>query len=154
MIICPLKGCTLNTRIRSQLVALCLGGLYLFVGSLQVSNWNMLDWAVGGFMIFVGFTAICVGISTARQLKLLKFSVKDEDDLKLKWAEADNDGNDTLDAKELTEFSKNAGLEMSRNEIAAAFLALDRNFDEKVAFEEFYMWWQTEGAYGHRSMSV
>lgn len=114
----------------------------------------MLDWAVGGFMIFVGFTAICVGISTARQLKLLKFSVKNEDDLKQKWAEADGDGNGTLDVKELTEFIKNSGLDMSRNEIAAAYLALDRNFDEKIAFEEFYMWWQNEGAYGNRSMSV
>ena len=131
------------------------GTLYFFVGSLQVSNWNMLDWAVGGWMMFVGITAIAVGISTSRQLRLLKFSVKDLEDLKLKWKEVDEDGNDTLDAKELTNFSKNAGLDMSRNEIAAAFLALDHNFDEKISFEEFYAWWQADGAYGVASgMSV
>jgi hypothetical protein len=122
------------------------GALYFFVGSLQISNFNILDWVVGGWMIFVGVTAICVGISTSRQLRLLKFSVKSEEDLKEKWKEADEDGSNTLDIKELTQFSKNAGLEMSRNEIAAAFMALDRNFDEKIAFEEFYMWWQDAGA--------
>lgn len=131
------------------------GALYFFVGSLQISNFNILDWVVGGWMIFVGVTAICVGISTSRQLRLLKFSVKSEEDLKEKWKEADEDGSNTLDIKELTQFSKNAGLEMSRNEIAAAFMALDRNFDEKIAYEEFYMWWQDAGPCGaDRSMSV
>jgi len=131
------------------------GALYFFVGSLQISNWNMLDWAVGGWMCFVGITAISVGISTARQLRLLKFSVKEEKDLKAKWSKFDTNGDSFLDVKELTEFAKDSGLDMTKNEIAAAFLALDRNFDEKVGYEEFYMWWMSAGAYGaERGVSV
>jgi hypothetical protein len=120
------------------------GALYFFVGSLQVSNWNMLDWAVGGFMMFTGATAIGVGIATARNLRLLKFAVKDEDMLKAKWKEHDADGSGKLDIKELTHFVADAGVDMSRNEIAASFLALDKNFDDCIAYEEFYSWWQLE----------
>jgi hypothetical protein len=132
------------------------GALYVFVGSLQISNFNIIDLAVGGWMMFVGITAIYLSITTSRQLRLLKSSVKSEEDLKKKWKEADADGSDTLDIKELTQFTKNAQLEMSRNEIAAAFLALDHDFDEKISFEEFYMWWQgADGAYEARgSMSA
>jgi Ca2+-binding EF-hand superfamily protein len=115
----------------------------------------MLDWAVGGWMCFVGVTAMYVGISTARQLRLLKYSVKDELDLKAKWAKFDVSGDQSLDMKELTAFSKDAGLDMTRNELAAAFLALDRNFDDKISYEEFYMWWMSAGAYGaERGLSV
>jgi hypothetical protein len=86
------------------------------------------DWAVAGWMVFVVVTAIWVGISTNCQLRLLKFSILSKEDLKQKWKEFDEE------------------CAMSRNEIAAAFIALDRNFDEKIAFEEFYMWWQDVGA--------
>lgn len=130
------------------------GAFYMFCGSLQVSNWNILDWAVGGFMIFVGITALGVGIATARDLKLFKFSVKSEEDLKGKWAKYDEDSNGTLDCKELTKFIKDAGIDMSRNEVAATFLALDRNFDDVISYEEFYSWWIADDAYGTRGISM
>jgi hypothetical protein len=126
------------------------GALYIFVASLQISNFNILDWAVGGWMMFVGITAMYVGISTSRQLKVLKFSAKSEEDLRDEWKEADADGNDTLDIKELTQFTKKARLQMSPNAIAAAFLAFDHDFDERISFEEFCMWWQEDGADGAR----
>ena len=131
------------------------GALYFFVGSLQVSNWNMLDWAVGGFMIFVGVTAMGVGIAAARQLKLLKFSIQEEQDLKSKWNAHDSDGNGVLDVKELTAFVNDCQVPMTRNEIAATFLALDKNFDEKISYEEFYSWWTSAGTLGaQRTMMV
>lgn len=102
------------------------GALYFFVGTLQVSNWNMLDWAVGGFMIFVGITAIGAGIASARDLKLLKFSLTDENVLKEKFTAHDTNGDGKLDVKELTEFIRNSGIEMSRNEVAAVYLALGK----------------------------
>jgi hypothetical protein len=100
------------------------GALYFFVGTLQISNWNMLDWAVGGFMIFVGITAIGAGIASARDLKLLKFSLANEAQLKEKFTAHDTNGDGKLDVKELTAFVRDSGIEMNRNEIAAVFLAL------------------------------
>ena len=102
------------------------GALYFFVGTLQVSNVNMLDWVVGGFMIFVGVTAIGVGIAAARNLRLLKFSIADEANLKQKFLAHDTDNSGKLDVKELTAFVRDSGLEMNRNEIAATFLALGK----------------------------
>jgi hypothetical protein len=100
------------------------GALYFFVGSLQVSNVNMLDWCVGGFMIFVGVTAMLAGMATARDLSLLKHSLQTEEQLKEEWKRHDSDGNGYLDVKELTSFIKAANVEMTRNEVASTFLAL------------------------------
>ena len=106
-------------------------------------------------MMFTGATAIGVGIAAARDLRLLKFAVKDENMLKAKWKEHDADGSGKLDIKELTQFVADAGVDMSRNEIAASFLALDKNFDDCIAYEEFYSWWTAAGTYGGgSSMSV
>lgn len=117
------------------------GVFFFFVGSLQFTNFNMLDWAVGGYMMFVGVTAIIAGIATARDLKLLKFSIKSEDDLKQKWEQYDADGNGVLDVKELSIFVRESGINMTKNEIASTYMTLDKNFDEKLTYEEFYMWW-------------
>lgn len=102
------------------------GALYFFVGSLQIANLNMLDWVVGGFMMFVGFTAFGVGIATARNFRLLKFAYADEVKLKETFLAHDTDGNGKLDVKELTAFIRDAGVEMNRNQIAATFLALGK----------------------------
>lgn len=131
------------------------GALYFFVGSLQASNWNMLDWAVGGFMMFVGVTAIGVGIATAADLKKLKQKLATEASLKEKWDEFDKDKNGVLDVKELTALTRSFDLTLTKNEIAAMYLALDRNFDEKITYEELFSWWAGAGAYGaDRSYSV
>ena len=122
------------------------GLLYFFCGTLQVSNWNILDWAVGGFMIFVGVTACGVGIAAARDLRLVKFAIKNEAQLKAAWDAHDLDKNGKLDVKELTAFVNDTGVDMTRNEIAAAFLALDKNFDDKITYEELYFWWNATGS--------
>eukprot|EP00957_Ditylum_brightwellii_P182494 13901810-Ditylum_brightwellii.AAC.1 len=64
-------------------------------------------------------------------MRRLRLSISTEEELKKQWQMADVDGNGTLDIKELSIFASNAGLNMTRNEIAAAFDAMDRNFDEK-----------------------
>ena len=111
------------------------GALYFFVGSLQVSNWNILDWAVGGFMIFVGVTAMAVGVAAARDLRLLKHSLQTEQQLKDEWKKHDADGNGSLDVKELTSFIKSANVDMTRNEVAATFLALGECLKSVVWYE-------------------
>ncbi|GAX17300.1 hypothetical protein FisN_10Lh163 [Fistulifera solaris] len=126
------------------------GLFFFFVGTLQVSNVNMLDWAVGGFMIFVGVVAMGVGMATANQMRLVRFAVKDESTLKQKWKEHDANGDGSLDVKELTAFVNDAGVTMTRNEIAAFYLALDKNFDQRIAYEEFYAWWTRESDHSSR----
>lgn len=120
------------------------GFFFFFCGSLQATNFNMLDWAVGGFMIFVGVTAMIAGTMAARDMRLFKFSIATETDLKERWAKFDEDASGSLDVKELTAFIKDSGVEMTRNEITSVYMALDKNFDEKITYEEFYFWWMGE----------
>jgi hypothetical protein len=117
------------------------GVFFFFVGSLQCTNFNMLDWAVGGYMMFVGVTAIIAGLAAAKNLKLLKFSIKNEEELKQKWEQYDINGDGSLDVKELSVFIRDTGITMTTNQIASTYMTLDKNFDEKLTFEEFYMWW-------------
>jgi COPI associated protein len=108
------------------------GALYFFVGSLQASNWNMLDWAVGGFMIFVGVTAMGVGIATAAQLKEMKNKLATEGKLREKWDQFDTNKDGFLDVKEVTALVRSFDMNLSRNEIAATFLALGTDkFDSR-----------------------
>jgi hypothetical protein len=130
------------------------GGLYIFCGSLQVTNVNILDWCVGGWMVLVGITAIIVGMSTQKQLRILKLSIKSEGDLKQKWSQYDTSGSGSLDIKELTSFVRGEGIEMSSNEVAATFMALDKNFDDRITFEEFQTWWMNTDASNERAISV
>jgi hypothetical protein len=100
------------------------GMFFFFCGTLQASNMNMLDWGVGGFMIFVGLTAMGVSIATARKMRLLHFSVQSEDQMKQMWNSHDLNHDRFLDVKEFTAFVHDAKVDMTRNEIAAAYLAL------------------------------
>jgi Ca2+-binding EF-hand superfamily protein len=94
-------------------------------------------------------------LAAAKNLRLLKFSIKSEEDLKSKWKEYDADGNGTLDIKELSAFVRDTGIDMTRNEIASTYMTLDKNFDERLTYEEFYMWWMShEGTQGNSSLSV
>lgn len=117
------------------------GLFFFFCGSLQVTNFNMLDWAVGGFMMFVGVTAMIAGFMAARDLRLFRFSIASESDLESKWKTYDVNGNGSLDVKELTRFIEDSGVDMTRNEVASVYMALDKNFDETITYEEFYYWW-------------
>ena len=122
------------------------GFFFFFSGSLQATNVNMLDWAVGGFMIFVGITAMIAGFMATRDMRLFKFSIRSEEDLKAKWKEFDTNGNGSLDVKELTKFIRVSDIEMTRNEVASVFMSLDKNFDDVITYEEFYFWWMGEAS--------
>lgn len=154
LIICVLEGpCSCvkwfstNVRFYAKFLeyAWGRGAFYIFCGTIQVAHWNVLDWVVGGFMIVVGLIAISVGISTARNLRLVRYVLKDEAMLKQKWIEHDADKNGRLDIRELTSFIRDAGVDMTRNEVAAAFLALDKNFDDKITYDELFEWWIASG---------
>jgi len=44
------------------------GFFFFFCGSLQATNVNMLDWTVGGFMMFLGVTGMIAGFTTPPQI--------------------------------------------------------------------------------------
>ena len=71
----------------------------MFAGSLMFSQFNLFDMAVGGWMCFVGFTAVVVGQHTANKLTDLKAKMASESVVKAKFNEMDKDGSGGLDSK-------------------------------------------------------
>ena len=78
----------------------------MFAGSLMFSQLNLFDMAVGGWMCFVGFTAVVVGQHTANKLTDLKKTLGSESVVKAKFKAMDRDGSGTLDSSELAALCK------------------------------------------------
>ena len=74
--------------------------------------------------MFVGVTAIGVGIATAGHLKQLKQKLATEGILKEKWDLFDIDKSGSLNLKELTALLQSFDMDLSKNEIAATYLTL------------------------------
>lgn len=75
-------------------------------------------------MMFIGVGAIGTGIVTAQKIKLLRYSIQEEQQLRNLWNQHDIDGNGYLDIKELTRFVRDANVDMNKNEVASLFMAL------------------------------
>lgn len=131
------------------------GALYFFVGTLQF-NINLIDGLVGGFMMFVGATAIAAGIKSAQDLKQLRAAIRNESDLKARWNRYDKDGSGHLSIEELSDFLKDAGITMTNHEVVSAYMALNKNFDDKLSYDELLEWWANPmtGATGLPQLSV
>ncbi len=117
------------------------GIFYVFSGSLMVSQFNLFDMAIGGWMVFVGLTSIAVGQHTANKLTDLKKTLGSEDYVKKKFKEMDKDGSGNLDSTELAALCKSLGSELDHNELVAAIGAMDKNGDGSIGYDEFYGWW-------------
>ena len=117
------------------------GLLYMFEGSIMFSMYTFGDMLVGGFMFFVGFTSVTVGMHTARKLTELKRSLGSSEVVKSKFDEMDKDNSGTLDSKELAVLCKELGSELDHNELVAALSTMDKDGDGKITYEEFYGWW-------------
>lgn len=147
---CPMDGRRLQQCVRFYAKFLekiwGRGLLYFFVGTLQISNWNLIDWIVGGFMMFVGAIACAAGVKVAHDLRKLRVTIKDEKDLKAKWKKYDKDGKGYLSLQDLTAFIKNSGITMTQNEVVAAYMAVNRNLDDKLSYQELLEWWGRAGS--------
>lgn len=77
-------------------------------------------------MMFVGVTALGVGIVTAKDLRQLLRKLAAESALKTKWDEFDMHKDGSLDVKEVSTLAKSLDVDWSRNEIAAVFLSLGK----------------------------
>ena len=118
------------------------GLLYVFVGTLQVANGNLIDWLVGTFMVLVGTTAGISGIQTAHALRRFRMTIKDERDAKAKFRSYDVGNKGYLTLPELQKWLHDAGFTMSTNQGVSAYLAINKNFDDKLLQDEMVEFWE------------
>ena len=107
-------------------------------------------------MMFVGVSAFASSIQTARQLRKLRYAIRNEKDLKARWKKHAKDGSDHLGIEELTEFIKDAGFTMSPDQVASAYMAMNKSFNDKLSYEEMVEWWSrpASGDYGLERVAV
>ena len=117
------------------------GLLYIFAGTLQLSQMTFLNMVSGGYMCFIGFISLLVGKSSSSKLTQLRASISDEAVLRQKFKEHDKDADQALNLLEFQSFITDLGLEMDHNELVAAFGEIDSRDSGKVSLDEFKVWW-------------
>ena len=117
------------------------GLLFLFVGTLQAANGNVVDWCVGAFMALVGTVACVAGVKTAHDLRRFRMTMENERDVNSKFRTYDAGNKGYLTLPELRQWIQDAGFDMSPNEVVSAYLALNTNFDDQLSCKEVVHWW-------------
>lgn len=121
---------------------------YFFVGNLQLctSSFASLAFIVGAWTSIVGAAIFTAARSAAVQASTLKAAAFDEATLRRKFEAADVDKNGTLDTAELASLCADLGCNLTRNELEAALVVLDRDGDGSISFEEFVTWYRGNDA--------
>lgn len=115
---------------------------YVFTGLFLLTQSGCLVFLDGLFAIFVGATIYLSSRNAIAALAALRYAASNEEALRKKFIEFDEDGSGTLSTAELAQLCANLGSNLSHNELEAALFVLDANGDGQVSFEEFLQWWQ------------
>lgn len=122
------------------------GALYFVCGTLQLSQIDLLNLAVGLYMCFVGGLYIVVGHRTAAKLKTLRKSIYSDHILQTMYCNADIEG-DGLNLQQFRGLCGSLGLDLTRRETEAAFSYIQKsNSAEKLSFQDFQAWWNESSA--------
>jgi len=123
---------------------------YFFVGVLMVSQNDYLSLAfcVGVYTSVVGAIIFVASRSAMDQARALKAAAFDEATIKRKFLAADRDKNGTLDTAELAVLCADLGCNLSRNELEAALVVLDKDGNGAISYDEFLEWYQGQEADG------
>lgn len=134
------------------------GCLYFIIGTLQLSQIDLLNLIVGCYMCFAGGLYIVVGKRTATKLKTLRKSLFSEQTLRTKFRQADIEG-DGLNLQQFRGLCVSLGLDLTRRETEAAFQFIQSKSDKqpgganatslqrqngqasKLSYEDFQSWW-------------
>merc|ERR1719473_1410011 len=104
------------------------GVFYVVVGVMSLCHLWILPMKVAGLALLVlGFVCICVGRRASSKLEALRNEVHNEEEVRLRFKEADLDGSGELDLQELSALAKTLGSPLSHHELESAMRTLDAN---------------------------
>ena len=134
------RQCRLLSRVWGR------GLVYVFASTLalcRVSLAEVTNVAVGWALFAVGVANVATGLAADRRLAALHGERLGHDRARAAFAEADADGNGTLDSAELAALLVALGLDLSRPQLEAALLEMDTDVDGCVSLREFVEWSQS-----------
>jgi COPI associated protein len=122
------------------------GCLYFVIGTLLLSQFDLLNLIAGGYMCTVGILYIVVGKRTADKLKKLRKFVYSEQTLRTQYNEADIEGHG-LNMSQFKTLCFNLGLDLTRRELEAAFGHIQsKSHSERLTYQDFQAWWNEDAA--------
>lgn len=113
------------------------GFLYVFVGTIALSQWTLTGLIGSSYMFLLGFVCILIGGKTARKLSKLRDNEKEV--CMRKFNKLATHG--VLDVTAYAEFLDSFDLDLGMGEIVASFTMLDSDCDGFISVEEFDTWW-------------
>ncbi|KAG7363344.1 COPI associated protein [Nitzschia inconspicua] len=120
------------------------GSLYFVIGTLLLSQFDLLNLIAGGYMCAVGVLYILVGKRTAAKLKTLRKFIYSEQTLRTRYNEADIEGIG-LNMSQFKTLCFNLGLDLTRRELEAAFGHIQTKFNtERLSYQDFQAWWNED----------
>jgi len=106
------------------------GSVTLYVGSVMLAKWELLDIISGIYMLAVGVLYFILG-------RVVEYKMKHLQTKQISFASVDKNSDGKIDIGELQTAAKEAGYAMSDTELYMAFALLDTDGDGIVSVEEF-----------------
>ncbi len=85
---------------------------------------------------------ITIGRKAKSSLDKLYNSINDETALLKTFRQHDTNDDGVLEMLEFDGLISDLGVDLSADELDAAFYSIDGNHDEKIAYDEFRCWWK------------
>uniref|UniRef100_A0A7S2RE92 EF-hand domain-containing protein n=1 Tax=Eucampia antarctica TaxID=49252 RepID=A0A7S2RE92_9STRA len=113
------------------------GIFYFIVGTLKLTQFNVINLVAGCFMCFVGIIYYIIGLSIAKKFEKIRTGVFGNINLRIKFQTADTNGTGFLNMEEFHKLLQELEVDLDKRETKMAFSQLDKNGDYVVSFEEF-----------------
>lgn len=120
------------------------GLLYVFIGTMALSDRRQLPQIAGVFTFLVGVVNISAGLTAIRALSIFRKKIVEDGDLEQVFKHADSDRNGYVSMEELTAFCKTLGIRFDHREWELLVQNLDCEGSGEISVEEFERWWSME----------
>ena len=130
------------------------GVTYAIAGLLQCTVSTPFHFFVGLFTGAVGVMLIKIGQKYEDSLAKLRASITDEKALLAAFQTADSNGDGMLESFEFESLIWSLGMELTSDELEAAFSSIDTNNDKKITYDEFRSFWKACSAGAQEKASL
>lgn len=114
------------------------GMFYIFLGTLSIIQYTVLNIAVGVYVIILGIALMLLSYKTVEENKS-----HTEESIKEKFNQFDRDKRGVIDVRQLEAFLQEMGEAVPTMELHAIADYLDVDRTGSIDFEEFKKWWMT-----------